>query len=144
MPWFIYDQTFKMQFQILHHESYEQRIINLGSYGDFDLFPNALVVATMMIQFRALSYFVDMAPRLFHKIEVLTFQKMYGGTCHPKWYQQPPWLMDYTWLSNKLHDPHSLLFDIYIYTCDQHLFEWIQRDVSEIKTVISVEGNVCN
>ena len=36
-----------------------------------------------------------MAPRLFHKIQVLSFQKMYGGTCHPKWYQQPPWLMDY-------------------------------------------------
>ena len=48
-----------------------------------------------MIQFQALSYSVGMAPRLFHKIEVLSFQKMYGGTCHPKWYQQPPWLMDY-------------------------------------------------
>ena len=76
-------------------------IINLRPYGDFYMFVNALVVATIMMQFLALSYFVDMAPRLFHKIKVQSFQKMYGGTCHPKWYQQPPWLMDKC--HNKIH-----------------------------------------
>ena len=69
--------------------------MNLWSYGDFYLFLNAFVLTIIMIQYQALSYFVDMAPRLFHKIQVLSFQKMYGGTCHPKWYQQPLWLMDY-------------------------------------------------
>ena len=97
----------------------------------------------MMIQFRALSYFVDMAPRLFHKIEVLSFKKMYGGTCHPKWYQQPPWLMDYT-------DPlvpsiSTLLFQRIISICLYHsdaiqmvmhvfLFNWLFRCITIITT----------
>ena len=42
------------------------------------------IVVMMMMQFQALSYSVDMAPKHFHKIDVLSFQKMYGGTCHPK------------------------------------------------------------
>ena len=85
-----------------------------------------LKVATMMIQFRALSYFVDMAPRLFHKIEVLSFQKMYGGTCHPKWCQQPPWLMDYC-VPNRILHVHELKLG--------HFFLWQSK--------VPAKGKLC-
>ena len=45
------------------------------------------MVASISSKFLALSYFFDMAPRLFQKVESLTFQKMYGGICHLKWYR---------------------------------------------------------
>ena len=45
------------------------------------------MVATIALKFLALSYFVDMAPQLFHKVEIPSFQKMYGGICHLKWYR---------------------------------------------------------
>ena len=45
------------------------------------------IVAAISSKFLALSYFFDMAPRLFQKVESLTFQKMYGGICHLKWYR---------------------------------------------------------
>ena len=47
------------------------------------------IVATISSKFLALSYFFDMAPKLFQKVESLTFQKMYGGICHLKWYRWP-------------------------------------------------------
>ena len=47
------------------------------------------IVATISSKFLAFSYFFDMAPRLFQKVESLTFQKMYGGICHLKWYRWP-------------------------------------------------------
>ena len=46
------------------------------------------IVATISSKFRALSYFFEMAPRLFQKVESLPFQKMYGGICHLKWYRR--------------------------------------------------------
>ena len=45
------------------------------------------MVATISSKFLALSYFFGMAPILFQKVESLTFQKMYGGICHLKWYR---------------------------------------------------------
>ena len=45
------------------------------------------IVATISSKFLALSYFFDMAPILFQKVESLTIQKMYGGICHLKWYR---------------------------------------------------------
>ena len=45
------------------------------------------MVTTISSKFLALSYFFDMAPRLFQKVESLTFEKMYGGICHLKWYR---------------------------------------------------------
>ena len=45
------------------------------------------MVASISSKFLAISYFFDMAPRLFQKVESLTFQKMYGGICHLKWYR---------------------------------------------------------
>ena len=45
------------------------------------------IVATVRSKFLALSYFFDMAPRLFQIVENLPFQKMYGGICHLKWYR---------------------------------------------------------
>ena len=45
------------------------------------------IVVTISSKFLALSYFFDMAPRLFQKVESLTFQKIYGGICHLKWYR---------------------------------------------------------
>ena len=45
------------------------------------------IVVTISSKFLALSYFFDMPPRLFQKVESLTFQKIYGGICHLKWYR---------------------------------------------------------
>ena len=45
------------------------------------------LVATINKKFLALSYFFDMAPILFQKVESLTFQIICGGICHLKWYR---------------------------------------------------------
>ena len=47
------------------------------------------IVPTIKSKFLAFSYFFYMAPRLFQKVKSLTFQKLYGGICHLKWYRWP-------------------------------------------------------
>ena len=65
------------------------------------------IVATMMVLYRALNYVDDMALRRFHKIQVPSFQKMYGEICHPKWYGQPPppgsWTIVFTSCPCEIH-----------------------------------------
>ena len=52
-----------------------------------------------------------MAPRLFQKEESLTFQKMYGGICHLKWYR----------LTNFMDPAHGLnIFHLILLPCDDN------------------------
>ena len=62
------------------YRTVEQKDVKYKSFCDAD-------GTFRYIKICGLSYFFDMAPIIFHKVEVPTFQKMYGGTCHLKWYR---------------------------------------------------------
>ena len=85
------------------------------------------LVATISSKFLALSYFFDMAPILFQKVESLTFQKMFGGICHLKWYR---------WI-NFMDLAHGLKANYLLFTSvRRHPYVFILMDLGRIVSEI--------